>query len=82
MTPERWARIKDVFTEALERPEALEELCGGDTELRQEVERLLAEKSGTLQLYRWDAGLRTTPTQPRGADRRRSPPRLRLHLLG
>jgi len=49
MTPERWARIKEVFGAALDRPDALEELCGGDAELRQEVEKLLAEKSGTLR---------------------------------
>ncbi|MEK7403663.1 MAG: protein kinase [Acidobacteriota bacterium] len=49
MTPERWARIKEVFGAALEKPEALDELCGGDAELRHEVERLLAEKDGTLQ---------------------------------
>jgi len=49
MTPERWARIKEIFGAALERPEALGEMCGGDAELRQEVEKLLAEKSGTLK---------------------------------
>jgi len=49
MTPERWARIKEVFGAALERPEALGEMCGGDAELRREVEKLLAEKSGTLK---------------------------------
>ncbi len=49
MTPERWARIKEVFGAALERPEVLEELCGGDSELRQEVGKLLAAQSGTLK---------------------------------
>jgi len=48
MTPQRWARIKDVFGEAFERPEAerasfLDSACKGDTELRADVERLLAE---------------------------------------
>ena len=44
MTPERWARIKELFGAALEAPEAertqfLESACGGDAELRAEVER-------------------------------------------
>jgi serine/threonine protein kinase len=48
MTPERWARIKEVFSGAFERPEAeraayLDSACKGDTELRAEVERLLTE---------------------------------------
>ena len=48
MTPERWARIKEVFGAALEMPEAdrrayLESACGGDADLRGEVERRLAE---------------------------------------
>lgn len=42
----RWSRIKTLFHEALERPAAdrpayLEEACGGDDELRREVESLL-----------------------------------------
>src|SRR5262245_29417948 len=47
MTPDLWARVKEVFHAALER--AAEErsafvthACGGDTALRAEVERLLA----------------------------------------
>jgi eukaryotic-like serine/threonine-protein kinase len=48
MTPERRARIKDVFVAALEkapeeRPGFLDGACGVDTSLREEVERLLAE---------------------------------------
>jgi len=47
MTPQRWARIKEVFSAALEtpaseRPGFLESACGGDSDLRAEVERLLA----------------------------------------
>jgi serine/threonine protein kinase len=47
VTPERWARIKEVFAAALEtpqpeRPRFLESACGGDADLRAEVERLLA----------------------------------------
>ena len=48
MTPQRWSRIKEVFGAALEKPEPerpafLDSACGGDAELRAEVERLLAK---------------------------------------
>jgi len=48
MTPERWARMKEIFGAALEMPEAervayLESACGDDAELRGQVERLLAQ---------------------------------------
>ena len=47
MSPQRWATIKEVFSTALEKPEAerlafLDSACNGDAELRAEVERLLA----------------------------------------
>ena len=47
MTPARRAQIKELFTAALETPEPqrsqfLESACGGDADLRAEVERLLA----------------------------------------
>jgi non-specific serine/threonine protein kinase/serine/threonine-protein kinase len=47
MTPERWQRIKEIFDRAVEcegaeRARLLDELCGGDAELRAEVELLLA----------------------------------------
>jgi serine/threonine protein kinase/Tol biopolymer transport system component len=47
VTPERWSQIKEVFRLALETPESersrfLESACGGDAELRAEVERMLA----------------------------------------
>ena len=47
MTPERWTRIRELFGAALETPESerprfLESACGEDTDLRAEVERLLA----------------------------------------
>ncbi len=47
MTPERWSRLREVFGAALETPEPgraqfLESACEGDSELRAEVERLLA----------------------------------------
>ena len=51
MDAERWARIKQIFTSALEQPEHerrafLEKACGAGAALRQEVERLLAEQEG------------------------------------
>jgi serine/threonine protein kinase/formylglycine-generating enzyme required for sulfatase activity/dienelactone hydrolase len=47
VTPQRWSRIRQLFGAALETPESdrpryLESACGGDTDLRAEVERLLA----------------------------------------
>jgi serine/threonine protein kinase len=47
VTPQRWSRIRELFGTALETPESeqrqfLEAACGGDTNLRAEVERLLA----------------------------------------
>ena len=51
MTPERWALIEEVFHRAADcdveqRASLLDQLCNGDTELRREVEVLLAsEKS-------------------------------------
>src|ERR1035438_1198605 len=47
MTPQRWSRIKEVFGTALEKPASerpgfLESACGGDADLRAEVERMLA----------------------------------------
>jgi serine/threonine protein kinase len=46
MTPERWQHARQVFEQALEMPEEsraalLDEVCGGDGELRAEVESLL-----------------------------------------
>ncbi len=53
MTPERWARIKEVLGAALEMPDGqrrayLDEACATDAALRQEVERLLEQPSGPL----------------------------------
>ena len=47
MTPERWARVRKVFDDALERPAKdraayLRVVCARDDELRREVETLLA----------------------------------------
>lgn len=51
MTPERWQKVKEVFNAALEREPAqraafLDEACGGDAALREEVASLLAEEQG------------------------------------
>ncbi len=47
MTPERWQHIKDIFNsavqcEAADRPRLLDEACGNDPKLREEVDSLLA----------------------------------------
>src|SRR5262245_36138482 len=47
MTPDRWARIDQLLDQALdhplaERPTFLDEACGDDLDLRNEVESLLA----------------------------------------
>jgi serine/threonine protein kinase len=52
VTPERWARIKDIFGSVLESEEGaraafLDKACDGDTALREEVESLLAASEGT-----------------------------------
>ncbi len=48
MTPQRWQQVEAIFEAALELPaparaEFLETQCGGDPELRQQVEALLAQ---------------------------------------
>jgi eukaryotic-like serine/threonine-protein kinase len=50
MNPERWQRIKQICQSALEREASargafLESACGGDAQLRREVESLLANES-------------------------------------
>jgi eukaryotic-like serine/threonine-protein kinase len=47
MTPERWKKVEEIFNAAVEksaqeRPVFLDETCGEDSQLRNEVERLLA----------------------------------------
>src|SRR6516162_2458420 len=51
MATDRWNRIEEIFRNALERPpsqreEYVAQACGGDAELRSEVESLLASDSG------------------------------------
>ncbi|HEX6624624.1 MAG TPA: protein kinase [Pyrinomonadaceae bacterium] len=48
MTPERWRQVEEIFQTALdlapgERAPFLEEACGGDAELRRDVEAMLAQ---------------------------------------
>jgi serine/threonine protein kinase len=56
MTDERWEQIRELFHGALDvpaaqRPEWLQARCGGDDELRQEIESLLAsDRSGGLEV--------------------------------
>ena len=50
MNPERWGKVESIFHKALEadenrRSSVIEESCGGDAELRREVESLLAHYS-------------------------------------
>ncbi|MCP5117584.1 MAG: serine/threonine protein kinase, partial [bacterium] len=52
MTPERWSRVREIFTAALEheeesRPAFVKEACGSDSDMRREVERLLREQTGS-----------------------------------
>jgi serine/threonine protein kinase len=54
MSPERWARIKEIFGDALDvpepqRPAFLDESCGSDAAMRQEIERLLEAERGPLE---------------------------------
>ena len=49
MEPERWRRVEELYHRALElgagsRVAFLEDSCGGDAELRREVESLLARE--------------------------------------
>jgi serine/threonine protein kinase len=51
VTPERWAQVKSVVADALETPKEaraafLDRACGGDAELRGEVDSLLAASEG------------------------------------
>lgn len=55
MNPERWGRVKDVFSRAVERPAAereawVEQACADDAAVRAEVSRLIAahEEAGSF----------------------------------
>jgi serine/threonine protein kinase/tetratricopeptide (TPR) repeat protein len=80
--PVRWARIKEVFHAALERPDGerssyVAMVCGEDPNLRAEVERLLiAHRQASGFIERSPVGV---PDQDRGLD---SGSRSRLPLTG
>src|SRR6202165_1072759 len=59
MTPERWQQVDQLYHSALEREPGqrsafLLEACGGDEELRREVESLLAQDGSTLDRPAWE----------------------------
>ena len=54
MTPERFERVREILEAALARPAGdrarfLEEACGADAELREEVESLIAHEAGAKE---------------------------------
>jgi serine/threonine-protein kinase len=56
MTPERWKKIEDIFSQAIELPKTerssfVQLSCGNDAELLNEVESLLKQDSGTGTLF-------------------------------
>jgi serine/threonine protein kinase len=56
MTPDRWSRIKQVFDQASELPQDarrqfLDSCCNGDSDLRREVESLLAAEADAASRY-------------------------------
>src|SRR5581483_3689250 len=76
VTPERYQRINNVADAALERPAEqraafLDEACGGDAELRRQVEELLGELDAgnpLLEAPLLDQLAQDIAAQPRGAD--------------
>jgi eukaryotic-like serine/threonine-protein kinase len=65
MTPQRWQRVEELYHAAIDRPGTLRagflvQACGDDTDLRQEVESLLAQSGtrsngdDTLDLSVWE----------------------------
>ncbi len=83
MNPERWQRVKEVYHSALERDPAerdafLAGMCRHDSELRREVESLLAQSSTETLLERpaWQAAAnKETASQPSAIDPMISPVR-------
>ena len=73
MEPERWREIERVYHLAREqtadrRTAFLEQACGGDEELRREVESLLSHADGAEEYLQ--AGVREAAAQARDAARR------------
>jgi serine/threonine protein kinase/tetratricopeptide (TPR) repeat protein len=70
MTSERWSQIKGALASALEtdpaqRPAALDRLCGGDADLRGEVEALLAFEAHADAVLNTRAVPGAAPGRPR-----------------
>jgi len=51
MTPERWQRINEMLEQVETEPERLDELCGGDLDLREEVKALLTTETDEAYLH-------------------------------
>ena len=73
MTAERWQQIERVYLAALACDEArraamLEEACAGDTELRREVETLLAQEPRVERFLESREGLAASASERGGAD--------------
>jgi hypothetical protein len=82
MTPERWQQVKDIFDGAVEcgpasRMAYIGEHCGGDEELRRDVESLLASDTQTGSLL-YNPLLETD----KGEARRTDPRSLEGRLIG
>src|SRR5262245_55731726 len=61
MTPERWARLRSIFNQAVEcqgaeRNALLDAACGADADLRREVEEMLAFDAGSEERLRHAIG--------------------------
>jgi eukaryotic-like serine/threonine-protein kinase len=71
MTPARWRKVEEIYQSALERAPAerarfLAEACGGDTEVRAEVESLLehdGQSGGLIDRPAWQVGRDLLATQ-------------------
>ncbi len=73
MTPERWKQVEELFQSALERPAGgqraafLDEVCGGDAELRRQVDALIDshERAGSSKEAPARAAANATVEEPR-----------------
>ena len=83
MKPERWSKIESIFHKALEADESrrsavIEESCGGDEELRREVESLLAHQSDSASFIEQPAFAGQITTHSAGPVTAADAPRLDL----
>src|SRR5262245_20155912 len=72
MTPERWQQIEQVFHQALslppnQRPDFLDQACGGDAEMRREVE-LMIEAEEDTDFLKIPAAVKVTAEPVAGPD--------------